>query len=146
MFNSSFRRVRTRFSKSSTMMNSSTRTVLYSLKSRSGFINEMVQRFVSGSAHLQVMDFQKMPSPRGLPFVGTAFSLIMAGGYTRLHEYVDKRHKELGPIFKDNVGPVTAVFLSNAEEMRKVFAKESKFHFYILLSEIESVLNRQTLR
>lgn len=68
-----------------------------------------------------------MPSPRSLPLVGTTFSLILAGGYTRLHEYVDGKHKELGPVFKDNVGPVTAVFLSDAEEMRKIFAKESKF-------------------
>lgn len=71
-----------------------------------------------------------MPSPRGLPIIGTAFSLILAGGYTKLHAYVDSKHKTLGPIFKDNVGPVTAVFLSDAEEMRKVFAKESKFLFF----------------
>lgn len=87
------------------------------------------RRFVSGSTHLQVLDFQEMPSPRGLPFVGTAFSLIMAGGYTRLHQYIDEKHKELGPVFKDNVGPVTAVFLSDAEEMRKVFAKEGEVLF-----------------
>lgn len=87
----------------------------------------ILQRFVSGSAHLQILDFTKMPSPRGLPIIGTSMSLILAGGYTRLHQYVDKRHNELGSVFKDNVGPVTAVFLSDAEEMRKVFAKESKF-------------------
>lgn len=67
-----------------------------------------------------------MPSPRGLPIIGTTFSLILAGGYTRLHQHMDKRHKKLGSVFKDNVGPVTAVFLSDAEEMRKIFAKESK--------------------
>lgn len=88
--------------------------------------NDCGRRFVSGSTHLQVADFSEMPSPRGLPFIGTAFSLILAGGYTRLHEYIDRNHKELGPVFKDNVGPVTAVFLSDAEEMRKVFAKEGK--------------------
>lgn len=67
-----------------------------------------------------------MPSPRGLPIIGTTLSLILAGGYTRLHEYIDRKHQELGPIFRNTVGPVTAVFLSDAGEMRKVFAKEGE--------------------
>lgn len=129
MLNSSFRRLCTQCLNQSSPKFITFNNLLPSLETRSNTIHEVLRRFVSGSAHLQMLDFHKMPSPRGLPLIGTAFSLLMTGGYTRLHEYVDRKHRELGSIFKDNVGPVTAVFLSNAEEMRKVFAKESKFHF-----------------
>lgn len=109
------------------------------------FEEALARRFVSSSAHLQVLDFREMPSPRGFPILGTAFSLIMAGGYTKLHEYIDKRHKELGPVFKDNVGPVTAVFLSDPEEMRKVFAKEGKFNAYNLFISLNSFTLKRSI-
>lgn len=126
MFNSSFQRLCTQcFNQCTAKIYTSNKSVLSS-KCVAGFVDVSWKRFVSGSAHLQMLDFTKMPTPRGLPLIGTALSLISAGGYTQLHEYVDRKHKELGPIFKDNVGPVTAVFLSDAEEMRKIFAKESK--------------------
>lgn len=134
MFNSSFRRVCTQCLNQNKIKNVTLNHPSASKDCSSNFISDGLRRFVSGSAHLQILDFEKMPSPKGLPIVGTALSLILAGGYTRLHEYVDRKHKDLGPIFKDNVGPVTAVFLSDAEEMRKVFTKESKFRFLILLS------------
>lgn len=73
-----------------------------------------------------VKSFQDIPSTGGLPLVGSTFSLIATGGLKKLHKYMDRKHKKLGPIFRDNVGPVTAVFLSDPEEMRAVFAKEGK--------------------
>lgn len=91
------------------------------------FVKFFTSRPASYSA---VLDFQDVPSPRGWPVVGTTFSLLAAGGPPKLHEYMDKRHKQLGPIFKDNVGPVTAVFLSDAEEMRIVFAQEGNQLFF----------------
>ncbi|KAJ8934195.1 hypothetical protein NQ314_013512 [Rhamnusium bicolor] len=72
-----------------------------------------------------VLNFEDIPSPKGLPFVGSVFSLLAAGGPPKFHEYLDKRHKELGPIFKDKVGPISAVFLSDCDEMRAVFAQEA---------------------
>lgn len=84
------------------------------------------------------LDFSHVPSPKGLPFIGTTLSLILAGGATELHRFMDKRHQDLGPIFKDNVGPVTAVFVSDAEEIRNVFAQEGKkfsvyLYYYFLI-------------
>lgn len=62
----------------------------------------------------------------GLPFIGTTLSQIMAGSYPKLHRYIDKRHKRLGPVFKESIGPVPCVFVSDPEAMRLVFANEGK--------------------
>lgn len=45
----------------------------------------------------------------------------------RLHEYVDKRHKQLGPIFREPLGPIDGVFLSAPDLMRKMFLYEGKY-------------------
>ncbi|KAJ8918680.1 hypothetical protein NQ315_015000 [Exocentrus adspersus] len=97
------------------------------------FKNVFFSKFHTGpyACFSTVLDFRDMPSPKGWPVVGTTFSLIAAGGPPKLHEYIDKRHKQLGCIFKDNVGPVTAVFLSDPEEIRNVFAQEGKYPFHI---------------
>lgn len=60
------------------------------------------------------------PEPRGIPFFGTIFSLIKAGGAQKLHEYVDKRHRELGPVYREQIGPVRAVFVNSPDEFRRV--------------------------
>ncbi|XP_032686386.1 cytochrome P450 315a1, mitochondrial [Odontomachus brunneus] len=64
------------------------------------------------------------PEPRGLPFIGTTLSLLMAGGGKRLHEYVDKRHRQLGPIYREQIGPVRAVFVNSPNEFRRIFRLE----------------------
>ncbi|KAL6258540.1 hypothetical protein P5V15_010497 [Pogonomyrmex californicus] len=61
------------------------------------------------------------PEPQGIPFFGTMLSLIMEGGAQKLHEYVDKRHRELGPVFRDYIGPLRAVFVNSPDEYRKIF-------------------------
>lgn len=60
------------------------------------------------------------PEPRGLPFFGTLLSLMSAGGGQKLHEYVDKRHRELGPVYREQIGPVRAVFVNSSDEYRKI--------------------------
>lgn len=93
--------------------------------------------FKSGIRHeataaTAAVDHHNIPSPKGLPLVGTTFSLICAGGAPRLHLYADRRHKQLGPIFKEQIGPVSAIFLSAPELMRTVFAQEGKCPMHIL--------------
>lgn len=68
----------------------------------------------------------------GLPILGTTLSLIMAGSAPQLHNYINKRHRKLGPIFKENVGPVPCVFLSDPEAMRAVYAHEGKYPVHLL--------------
>lgn len=76
--------------------------------------------------------FEEIPSPKGLPFVGTLFSFIAAGGSTQLHEYIDKRHQQLGIIFQEKLGPISSVFLNDAHEIRKVFVGEGKYPKHVL--------------
>lgn len=60
------------------------------------------------------------PEPQGLPFLGTMLSLLMAGGAKKLNEYVDKRHRELGPVYREQIGPLRAVFVNSPNEYRKI--------------------------
>ncbi|XP_023288664.1 cytochrome P450 315a1, mitochondrial [Orussus abietinus] len=65
-----------------------------------------------------------MPEARGLPIFGTIFSLAASGWAGRLHEYVDERHKELGPVFRDRIGPVRAVFVNSPKEFLRIYRLE----------------------
>lgn len=78
------------------------------------------------------LPFERIPAPRGLPFLGSTLAFIAAGSAPKLHEYVDARHKQLGPIFRDRIGPVTAVFVADPKEMRAVFAGEGKHPAHLL--------------
>ncbi|XP_018310004.1 cytochrome P450 315a1, mitochondrial [Mycetomoellerius zeteki] len=62
------------------------------------------------------------PESRGLPLLGSVLSLTISGGAKKLHEYVDNKHQELGPVFRDQIGPIEAVFVNSPAEYRKVLA------------------------
>ncbi|KRT79716.1 cytochrome P450 [Oryctes borbonicus] len=79
-----------------------------------------------------VENHREIPTPKGLPLIGTTLSLLASGSTPKLHEYVDKRHKELGPIFRDKIGPISAVFISNPDYIRAVFKHEGKYPVHIL--------------
>lgn len=66
---------------------------------------------------------KRPPEPRRVPFLGTMLSLMMAGGPQKLHEYVDKRHQELGPVFREQIGPLWAVFVNSPDEFRRIFVR-----------------------
>ncbi|XP_011346824.2 cytochrome P450 315a1, mitochondrial [Ooceraea biroi] len=85
------------------------------------------------------------PEPRGIPFFGTMLSLIMAGGAQKLHEYVDKRHRELGPVYREQIGPVRGIFVNSPDEFRSIFLRlegPTPQHFlpesWMLYNEIRS--------
>ncbi|XP_076255105.1 cytochrome P450 family protein sad [Rhynchophorus ferrugineus] len=73
-----------------------------------------------------------VPGPKGLPLIGTTLSLLMAGSTPKLHHYIDKRHKEYGSIFKESIGPVPCIFISDAKTIRDVFAHEGKYPIHVL--------------
>ncbi|XP_050303517.1 cytochrome P450 315a1, mitochondrial [Anthonomus grandis grandis] len=77
-------------------------------------------------------EFHEIPGAKGLPFIGTTLSLILAGSSPKLHVYIDKRHKQYGPIFKEKIGPVPCVFISDPEAIRLVFAHEGKYPIHLL--------------
>ncbi|CAK9823091.1 Cytochrome P450 315a1, mitochondrial [Anthophora retusa] len=67
---------------------------------------------------------QEAPEPRGIPLFGTLLSFILSGGPKKQHEYVDRRHKEFGPVYRERLGPVTAVFINSPHEFRRIFRLE----------------------
>ncbi|CAH1638272.1 unnamed protein product [Spodoptera littoralis] len=75
-----------------------------------------------------------MPRPKSLPIVGTKLDFIAAGGGSKLHEYVDFRHKQLGPIFCDKLGgKIDLVFVSDPALIKTLFLNlEGKYPIHIL--------------
>ncbi|XP_045470444.1 cytochrome P450 315a1, mitochondrial-like [Harmonia axyridis] len=77
-------------------------------------------------------DFRDVPSPRELPIIGTRLAILAAGSSKYLHEYVDKRHRELGPIYRERLGPVTGVFVSDPDSIRSIFSQEGKYPIHVI--------------
>lgn len=97
----------------------------------------MFRRFVTTTNHHRLLlsspySSTEIPQPRGWPLIGTTLALIAEGSGPKLHIYIDKRHKQLGPVFKDKIGPISAVFVADPEEMRSVFAQEGKYPKHML--------------
>lgn len=45
---------------------------------------------------------------------------------TRLHTYIDRRHRTLGPVFREALGPADVVFVSCPTAMLEMFKYEGK--------------------
>lgn len=73
-----------------------------------------------------------IPSPRGLPIIGTTLSFLLSGSSSKLHLYIDRNHKKLGPIFRDKIGPVSAIFVSDPDLIRSIFRQEGRHPIHIL--------------
>ena len=71
--------------------------------------------------------FEQIPTPAGLPIIGTLFDLIRAGGAEYVHQYCDKRHKQFGSIYREKLGNVEAVFVADAELVQQVYKHEGKY-------------------
>lgn len=73
------------------------------------------------------LPYSSLPSPKGLPIVGTLFDLLRSGAAPMIHEYCDRRHKELGPLYRETMGSVDAVFVADAALLQKVYANEGRY-------------------
>ncbi|XP_013197398.2 cytochrome P450 315a1, mitochondrial [Amyelois transitella] len=75
-----------------------------------------------------------MPRPRELPVFGSRLQLWAAGNQTKLHNYIDARHKELGPIFYEKLnGTTNIVFVSDPALIKSLFMTlEGKYPLHIL--------------
>lgn len=67
-----------------------------------------------------LLPYEAIPTPKGLPLIGTLFDLIKSGGAEYVHQYCDRRHQQLGPIYKETMGNVEGVFIADAALMQKV--------------------------
>ncbi|XP_076335674.1 cytochrome P450 315a1, mitochondrial-like [Tachypleus tridentatus] len=76
--------------------------------------------------------YDHIPSPKGLPLVGTIFDLLYSGGAPKIHEYCDKRHKELGSIYREKLGAVEAVFVAEGELIQRVYQNEGRYPMHLV--------------
>lgn len=76
--------------------------------------------------------FDSIPTPKGLPFVGTVFDVIRNGGPGKIHRYCDKRHKELGPIYREKLGSTEAVFIADSQLIQTVYQNEGKYPVHLI--------------
>ncbi|CAK1551155.1 unnamed protein product [Leptosia nina] len=76
---------------------------------------------------------ESIPRPKGLPIIGTKLDLIKGGLGTKLHEFIDARHRHLGNIFIENFGTTDLIFVSDADLIRTLFISlEGKYPSHIL--------------
>ncbi|XP_051164989.1 cytochrome P450 315a1, mitochondrial isoform X2 [Leptopilina boulardi] len=64
---------------------------------------------------------RQMPEDPIISVLSKIRFLIASRWGTKLHEYVDQRHKNLGPIYRSNSGSTSIVFINSSEEYRKIF-------------------------
>ncbi|KAH8041663.1 hypothetical protein HPB51_017465 [Rhipicephalus microplus] len=76
--------------------------------------------------------FSSLPRPKGLPVLGTTLDVLRAGGAPKIHEYCDRRHRELGPIYRETLGSVDAVFVADSALIQKVYTNEGKFPMHMV--------------
>nr|UZM28236.1 shadow [Henosepilachna vigintioctomaculata] len=86
----------------------------------------------SGARPDGVLDNLDIPTPASLPVLGTRLDIWKAGSSKKLHEYIDGRHKELGPIYRESLGPVTGIFVADPEAIRSIFSQEGKYPVHIV--------------
>lgn len=79
------------------------------------------RRFSSASTTL---DLQEVPDGRGPPYIGSILTIASSRWGTRLHEYVDQKHKEFGPIYRGCAGQASAIFVSSPELFQRIFRLE----------------------
>ncbi|KPJ08529.1 Cytochrome P450 315a1, mitochondrial [Papilio machaon] len=90
--------------------------------------------FNSAEQYALTLTIKDMPRPKTLPIIGTKLDFLLAGRGTKLHDYIDARHKQLGSIFTENLGGNTdLVFISDSDLMKSLFLNlEGKYPVHIL--------------
>lgn len=67
--------------------------------------------------------------------------MIKAGGVSNIHRYIDKRHTELGPIFREKLGTVEALWLADPELYKEAYKSEGP-HPQLMHPEPWLIFNR----
>lgn len=62
-----------------------------------------------------------------IPKYWRKFTQLATGSWKRFHEHIDERHRQLGPIFREPIGPIEAVFVNSPNLLRDVFAYEGRY-------------------
>ncbi|CAG4971627.1 unnamed protein product [Colias eurytheme] len=80
-----------------------------------------------------IRTIKSIPRPKALPIIGNSLDLLKGGRGSRLHEYIDERHRKLGKIFIEKFGSTDLIFLSDAALIKTVFINlEGKYPMHII--------------
>lgn len=71
--------------------------------------------------------YKEMPSSAGMPILGTLPEFVASGGVQNQHNYIAKRHRELGSVFKESLAGHELVYVSDPSVVRDVFANEGQY-------------------
>lgn len=74
---------------------------------------------------LRIKSLDQIPTNKSL--LPSAFGLLFSGGANYLHEHCDKRHKQLGSIYRERLGTHELIFLSNTKLIQTVIANEGQY-------------------
>ncbi|KAK6179576.1 hypothetical protein SNE40_011903 [Patella caerulea] len=76
-----------------------------------------------------IRSFEHVPGPKGLPILGTLLDYFKKDGlrFNKMFEAYQSRSLEFGPIFKESIGPIDTVVISDPDEYSKVIRAESKY-------------------
>ncbi|KAL8570631.1 hypothetical protein ACOMHN_039068 [Nucella lapillus] len=76
-----------------------------------------------------VQPFEAVPGPKGLPLVGTLFDYFKKDGlsFSKMFEAYRARSLQYGPVYKEQIGPVQMVVISDPHQYSKVIRAESKY-------------------
>ena len=73
----------------------------------------------------QLRPFDSIPSvSHSIPFFSSILKLAFNGGAGHLHEYCDRNFRRLGPIYRERLGTVDGVYISDADLIQQVFSQE----------------------
>ncbi|GAV03877.1 hypothetical protein RvY_14246 [Ramazzottius varieornatus] len=77
--------------------------------------------------------YEDIPRPKGsIPFMGTWIDALRHGVVTRVHEYVDMRYKQLGPIYREKLGKLEAVYIFDPQDVQRVFMREGRHPRHVI--------------
>ncbi|XP_066267323.1 probable cytochrome P450 49a1 [Branchiostoma lanceolatum] len=74
--------------------------------------------------------FDEIPGPKGLPLIGTAWDYTPFGQFplkTNLRGSFRERTKTYGSIYREKIGPMDLVVISDPKEIGKVFRNEGRY-------------------
>ncbi|CAK9300984.1 unnamed protein product [Gordionus sp. m RMFG-2023] len=80
--------------------------------------------------------FHEIPGPRGLPFIGTLLNYTTKNStYSLNHMFLSQleRSKQFGPIYKEKIGPNSAVYVTDAKIYEKILRVEGPTPYRMIL-------------
>ncbi|PVD23391.1 hypothetical protein C0Q70_16660 [Pomacea canaliculata] len=82
----------------------------------------------SEDSYASTKQFHQVPGPTGFPVIGTLLDYFKKDGlkFSKMFEAYRQRSLQFGPIFKEKIGPIETVVVSDPDEYAKVIRSEGR--------------------